>query len=178
MSALRDLLSRPLREQRPWLLAALAAGVLTAAALLVLPSLSREHARSQAQLPTAPSPVINPPTAALPASASRAELALARATARAFLPGYLRFLYGRGRAEQIAGATASLRAGLRANRVRVTPAQRRRHPHVVSIALIAQSNDTAIATARIDDGGVAPYALTFTLERHAGRWAVSDLAND
>jgi len=180
MSRVREFLSRPLREQSSGVLVALAAAVLIAAALPIVPSLGGERShRPTHGVPSAPSPVLNPssPQAQTPVL-SAAEAARARATARSFLSGYVLFLYGRGRAQQITAVTSSVRAGLRAHRSRVTPAQRHRRPRVLSLVVVGQTLDTAIATARIDDGGVTPYALTFTLEHHADRWVVSDLAND
>ena len=54
-----------------------------------------------------------------------------------------------------------------------TPVERRRRPRVVALQTIGTTPTFVVATAVIDDGGVATYRLRFTLSRSAGRWAVS-----
>jgi len=49
---------------------------------------------------------------------------------------------------------------------------------VISVVAVDQSPSSAIVTARIDDGGVAAYPLTFTLQRRQARWIVAGLGND
>lgn len=96
----------------------------------------------------------------------------ARRVAERFLAGYLRFAYGRGSALAITGITPALRRQLRQNPAEVTPVARRRHPRVVSLQTIATTPTFVVATAVIDDGGVATYRLRFTLEAGARRWLV------
>ena len=70
-------------------------------------------------------------------------------------------------------ATASLRSRLVTQRARVTPAERGRRPRVVSLATVGSTPGFVVATATIEDGGVAAYRLRFTLQGHTGRWLVS-----
>jgi hypothetical protein len=102
----------------------------------------------------------------------------ARRVAHRFLTGYLAFLYGRARARDMQGVSASVRRGLARGRARRAPEQRRRRPRVEELVVIGQTSDAVVATARVEDGGVARYALTFTLARRAGGWIVTSLGSD
>jgi len=157
--------------------------VLALAAALLLPGQHRAGApaSSPLRLVPAPNPVIGTrtPPPPPPAGPSRAQLARARVAARRFLAGYLPYLYGRALARRVTDVTASVAASLRRSRARVTPAQRRRHPRLVGLTLVGQTPGSVIATARVADGGVAPYPLTFTLQQRTdGSWVVADLGND
>jgi len=134
------------------------------------------HATTPAP-PPAPGPIIGTkrgPTDPL----SRADRHAATRATRRFLTGYLPFLYGRGEAGQVREATPSVVHALRRSHARATPAQRRRRPRVGALSLTGQTTDSAIATVTIADGGPAPYRLSLTVERRAGRWLVADLGND
>ena len=72
-------------------------------------------------------------------------------------------------------ATAGLRSRLVTQRARVTPAERGRRPRVVSLATVGSTPAFVVATATIEDGGIAAYRLRFTLQEHAGRWLVSSV---
>lgn len=157
--------------------------VLALAAALLLPGQHRTggSASSPPPLIPAPNPVIGTrtPPPHPPAGPSPAELARARVATRRFLAGYLPYLYGRAPARRVADVSSSVAASLRRSRVHVTPAQRRRHPRLVALMLIGQTPGSVIATARVADGGVAAYPLTFTLEQRTdGSWVVADLGND
>lgn len=111
---------------------------------------------------------------------SVAKLGRARAVAIRFLHGYLRFAYGRARADQVIAVTATLRRQLTTERALVTPTERRRHPRVVSLAVVGQAPRVVLATALVEDGGVTAYALRITLQegrsgvaRESGGWWVS-----
>jgi hypothetical protein len=104
---------------------------------------------------------------------SASALSSARTAAGRFLSGYLRFLYGRGSARSVAGATATLRWRLSRPRALVTPAERRRHPHVVSLTADGQASGVVLATALVADGGVTTYPLRMTLQRGQNGWLVS-----
>lgn len=165
--------------------AALGALILLALAAAVLhPGQHQTGGPASSPLPLipAPNPVIGtrtPPPPPPPAGPSAAELARARAATRHFLAGYLPYLYGRAPARRVTDVTASVAASLRRSRARVTPAQRRRHPRLVALMLIGQTPGSAIATARVADGGVTAYPLTLTLQRSGrGEWVVADLGND
>jgi hypothetical protein len=54
-------------------------------------------------------------------------------------------------------------------------AERGRRPRVVSVQLLGTTPGFVVATATIDDGGLAAYQLRFTLQGQSGRWAVSSV---
>jgi hypothetical protein len=105
----------------------------------------------------------------------RADLHLADRLARRFLVSYLGFAYGRGSARSVTGVTPVLRSQLIAQRAQATPAERGRHPRVVSLATVGTTPGFVVATATIEDGGIAAYRLRFTLQEHADRWLVSSV---
>ena len=109
----------------------------------------------------------------LPPPISTAALFEARRVAEQFLAGYLPFAYGRGSAVAIQGITLALRRQLARGRAQLTPVERRRRPRIVSLQTIGTTPAFVVATALIDDGGVATYRLRFTLRGGGGRWAVS-----
>ena len=69
----------------------------------------------------------------------------------------------------------ALRSQLIRERVQVTPAQRVRHPRVVSLRVVGTTPGFVVATATVDDGGIAAYRLRFSLRERAGRWLVSNV---
>ena len=73
------------------------------------------------------------------------------------------------------GVTPAMRSPLIAQRAQTTPAERGRHPRVVSLATVATMPGFVVATATIEDGGIAAYRLRFTLQEQAGRWLVSSV---
>lgn len=134
--------------------------------------------RPTATTPPVPGPVIGapPPTGRDPLSAG--ERAAARAATTTFLASYLPYLYGRGRASAVKPVSVSVARTLRAGRARTTPAQEARRPRVQSLELVGQSSISALATATIVDGGLAPFRLILTVERRDGRWLIADLGDD
>ena len=56
---------------------------------------------------------------------------------------------------------------------RPTPAERRRHPRVVSLEAVPQTPVLALATAMIEDGGITTYPLRLRLDRARDGWVVS-----
>ena len=97
----------------------------------------------------------------------------ARVVAARFLVSYLQFAYGRGSAGAVKAVTPGLRSQLISQRARVTPAARGRHPRVVSLAAVGTTPGFVVATATIEDGGIAAYRLRFTAQEQTGRWLVS-----
>jgi hypothetical protein len=89
-----------------------------------------------------------------------------------FLASYLRFVYGRASAASVAAVSAALRDQLARGGVAVTPAERRRHPHVVSLQVVGERPTAAIARALVEDGGITAYALRVTLRRERSAWVV------
>ena len=108
-----------------------------------------------------------------PPPVSATQLHAARVAALRFLVSYLKLASGRGNSGAVNAATASLRSRLVTQRARVTPAERGRRPRVVSLATVGSTPGFVVATATIEDGGVAAYRLRFTLQGHTGRWLVS-----
>jgi hypothetical protein len=86
---------------------------------------------------------------------------------------YLRFAYGRASAMVVKAVTPELHSQLVRERAHVTPAERQRHPRVVSLRVVGIMPGFVAATAIVADGGIAAYPLRFTLQQGAGRWAVS-----
>jgi hypothetical protein len=88
---------------------------------------------------------------------------------------YLRFAYGRASAAAVKAVTPELHSQLVRERAQMTPAERQRHPRVVSLRVVGIMPGFAAATAAVEDGGIATYPLRFTLQEGAGRWSVSSV---
>jgi len=125
-------------------------------------------------LPSRPAPARRLPPSVSPPVPAR-DLRAARVVAARFLVSYLRFAYGRRGADWVNAVTAELRSQLIRQRAQATPAERGRHPHVVSLAAVGTSPGFVVATATVQDGGIAGYRLRFTLQERAGRWRVSNV---
>jgi hypothetical protein len=151
--------------------ALLALGAVMAALTLTAPHSGHEHRRTPrppvARRSSQPSPRRPPPPV------STAAMLHARRVAERFLAGYLPFAYGRALA--VRDVTPALRRKLLRQRAQLTPAEPRQHPRVVSLQTVGTTPMFVVATAVIDDGGVATYRLRFTLQGRAGRWAVSSV---
>jgi hypothetical protein len=151
--------------------------LLALGAVVAALTLTASHG-GQARRPAPQRPAATVPRAAprrLPPPVSTAAMLQARRVAKRFLAGYLPFAYARGSALAIRGATQTLRRQLLSPRAQLTPVERRRRPRVVAVQTIGTTPTFVVATAVIDDGGVATYRLRFTLSRSAGRWAVSSV---
>ena len=114
-----------------------------------------------------------PPRLRPPVSGS--NLRLAGRVAGRFLLSYLKFAYGRTRATSVEAVTPGLRSQLTRDRAQVTPAERARHPRVVSLRVLGTNPGFVLATASVEDGGIAAYRLRFALREEGGRWLVSDV---
>jgi hypothetical protein len=114
-----------------------------------------------------------PPRVRPPISGS--NLRLASHVARRFLRSYLQFAYGRGRATSVEAVTPGLRSQLVRDRAEVTPAEHARHPRVVSLRVLGTNPGFVLATASVEDGGIAAYRLRFALREAGGRWLVGDV---
>jgi hypothetical protein len=108
-------------------------------------------------------------------SAVAAQLVHARRAVRTFLVGYLRLAYGRGSGSSVRAVTPALRRQLSREHDLVSPVERRRHPQVVSLAALRKAAGVVVATALIDDGGVASYAVRLTLRQEPAGWLVSGI---
>ncbi len=119
-------------------------------------------------------PPTGPSQAVAPAPVSLAPPA-AEQSARAFLRGYLAYLYGRANARAIPLASAQVRRALAARPPRVYPAQRERHPKITALSAQPLAGGAISLTATIDDGGVARYPIRVKLVRRARSWRVVQL---
>lgn len=150
----------------------LLAGAITALTLAAGPGGGGRRRTAIAPRPsrTAPARPLHPPVSPpVPAT----ELHAARVVATRFLVSYLQFAYGRGSAGSVKGVTPGLHSQLITQRAQVTPAERSRHPRVVSLAAVGTTPGFVVATASVDDGGIAAFRLRFTLQEQTGRWLVS-----
>jgi len=109
------------------------------------------------------------------APVSSAGLRIADRLARRFVGSYLRFAYGKASARSVKGITPGLRRQLVTEPAQATPAERGRRPRVISLATVATTPGFVVASATIEDGGIAAYRLRFTLQEQAGRWLVSSV---
>jgi hypothetical protein len=102
-----------------------------------------------------------------------AQLRRAHDAAERFLGTYVPFAYGRAGALGMSSLTPAFGRQLVRDLAQVTPVERRRRPRVVLLRVVGLTPGFALATAIVDDGGIAAYPLRFTLQASAGRWAVS-----
>jgi hypothetical protein len=125
---------------------------------------ARSHQTSTGTVPRS----VRPPVSAT-------ALRRAAGVAGRFLVTYLRFAYGRAGAASVRAITRGLRSRLIRERARVTPAERRLHPRVVSLRVVGMTPGFALATASVEDGGIAAFPLRFTLQERDDSWSVSDV---
>jgi hypothetical protein len=137
------------------------------------PGRGAPRGRPTSRTPSRQTSTHSSPGDAPPVSAS--ELLQARGAANGFLVTYLRFAYGRASAAAVKAVTPELHSQLVQERAQITPAERQRHPRVVSLRVVGIMPGFAAATAAVEDGGIATYPLRFTLQRSAGRWSVSSV---
>ena len=131
-------------------------------------------------MPAVVSPATTVPSEEGPAAAgslaSRDQMGRAKRVAHEFLPGYLRYSYGRGTARAIAGAGARLRRHLARERPRVPPAERRRRPRVLLVQSDGASPDGARLVALVGDGR-RRYTVSLGLERRPAGWRVTSVGD-
>lgn len=111
-----------------------------------------------------------PPAPAAPPGSRAPEHA-----ARAFLHGYLPWLYGQGPLRAIQDATGPLLAGFSGRPPRVPLTMRSLHSKLVAIALQRQRGGWQ-ALPNITDGRET-YELVLTITQTRGRWLVSGVSN-
>jgi hypothetical protein len=146
-------------------------GVVSVAAAVSTPS-SRQHPPSRRATAPDRTTLRSQVPAHAPALA-HSELAPARQAAVRFLASYLRFAFGRARAQSVAPVSQAVRHQLMRGGASVTPVERRRHPHVMSVQVVAGAAGLAHATALVEDGGVTSYAVRVTLRRQRSGWVVT-----
>jgi hypothetical protein len=159
------------------LVAAAAVGLVTLSILAsaLTPASHEHHLTIGTPSGTAPSSVTTPAATQQPSPVSAAHLAHAREAAAHFLAGYLPFAYGRASARSVRALTPGLRRQLVREPARLTPVERRRRPRVVSLQVVGEAPGVAFATAMVEDGGIAAYALRLTVQVAAGGWVVSGI---
>jgi hypothetical protein len=106
-------------------------------------------------------------------ASSRRQLARAREVARRFLAGYLRFAYGQAPASSVRAAAPSLRRQLSGQHALIVPVERSRHPRVIVLVATGRAPGAVSATAVVDDGGIADYAVRVTLRETPSGWLVT-----
>jgi hypothetical protein len=156
-------------------IAALVATLLLLAAFAVAPGRDRKPAGYQ---PSATSSSRFRATRSVErhtATVSRPDLARARSVARRFLAGYLRFIYGQAAPSSVRGTAPSLRHQLNREQPVAVPAERRRHPHLISLTAAGLRGGVVRATALVYDGGIANYGLRLTIRRTSRGWLVSSV---
>jgi hypothetical protein len=114
-----------------------------------------------------------PRTARQPVSAT--ELRRASEVAQRFAVSYLRFAYSRATARSVVDVAPSLRSQLIRGRAPVTPIERQRHPGLVSLHTVGTMPGFVVATATVEDGGIAAFRLRFWLREQRGRWLVGSV---
>ena len=75
----------------------------------------------------------------------------------------------------VEAVTLGLRSELMRERAQVTPAERVRDPRVVSLRVLGTNPGFVLATASVEDEGIAAYRLRFALREEGGRWLVGDV---
>ena len=124
--------------------------------------------------PAAPAPTA---TAAATATASATpDAEAASRAARAFLDGFLPFLYGRGGLDAVTGVDPTVRPGLAADRQEISAAERMRAVAVHDIQVQPQPGGGVSVVALIQEGdpaaGASTYPLRFQMRLVGGSWTV------
>ena len=133
----------------------------------------RPHQPVRSRAPVVRLPLANRPAPqAARQPVSPAELRRATAVAERFAVSYLRFAYGRTTAWSVVGVEPALRSQLIRGRSPVAPIERQRHPRLMSLQTVGTMPSFVVATAIVDDGGIAAYRLRLTLQERSGRWLV------
>ncbi len=117
--------------------------------------------------------ILGPPASAIPPPAGSAD---AQHAARAFMNGYLAWLYRHGPADAIADATPSLLTELKANPPAHFPPAYLALAHVVALALQAAPDRSWLAYVTVNDGALT-YDLPLTVVAAQSQWLVSNLGS-
>jgi hypothetical protein len=166
------LLARPLEErERGRVFAAVAVGLLLAAAVLTFITPPREMQPAPTPTPTASVPA--PAAMTTPSTPADVPAVILHA-GRRFLSDYLSFLYGHTRGQAFHAASASLAHRLASRPPRVSPAMRRRRPRVAALSgHRLASRSRWVLTATIADGGVRyPIELVIATRPRGGAMVV------
>jgi len=106
------------------------------------------------------------------ASTHEALFPVAARTSRAFLAGYLAYLYGRAPASRIKDANRTLIVSLEAHPPRVSPAMRRRVAHVLGLRPALAPAGLIGVQATVNDGELVNYTIGLLLDEQDGRLLV------
>lgn len=162
---LRARLERPLAEdERRRAFAVGAVTLVVAAAALSL--VADPPSPDQRAAPSASSRV--PPPASEPRPAAPAAPPDVLGVARGFVAGYLRHLYGRGRASAIRHAIPGLRRRLAANAPRVSRGMRERGPAVQRLRATALGGRWLVTATVVDDARVSYPVAVVVAEQPQG----------
>jgi hypothetical protein len=181
LAALRD---RPIAErERHHALLAVAALLIATTTLLALTSPRQDPPRRTGAsiLPRASvsRPVV--PGAgtvrAIPGEGTITPAAALR-TARAFLEGYLAYLYGHAPASGVKDATRALVLSLAGNPPRVSLDMRARQPRVLALHPTPALPGQIAVDAVVNDGGLEDYPVGLLLARRGGRLLVTGLESE
>jgi hypothetical protein len=99
----------------------------------------------------------------------------AERVARAFLRGYLGYLYGHNRASEIRAATVAFTHSLPARAPNLSPAMRGKHARVVALYAAPAPAGLIGVTALVNDGSLVDYPVALRLARQGGLLLVSAL---
>jgi hypothetical protein len=158
-------------RDRPGLFA-LASGAIVAVALVLLALPAGHQPHSQ---PTGP-PTTRPSAPVVAAAERAAPSGQADATARRFLGGYLRLLYGRRSAAALAATTARVRHRLARTQSPRKAAARGRHPRILRLEVVPVRGGRFAAMAQIGDGA-RRYPIDLLLRRRPGGWRVVEVSD-
>ena len=173
LASLLERLPPPVRRAAVAVAALLLLGAVAAIVTITPPSEVVPRSQHPPARPASGRTAASPGQGTLPSPVTAGQLVQGRRVAERFLASYLRFAYGRARAGSVSAVTPELRRELLRERAQITPVEAQRHPRVTSLQVIGKTAGVVLATAMIEDGGIATYALRFTLEHHADGWAVS-----
>ena len=144
-----------------------------AALILEARPVEPQHRPSHAPVPVVRRPPPSRPTPRIARQpVSRTELRRATEVAERFAVSYLRFAYGRAAARSVAGVAPALRSRLVRGRSAITPIERQRHSRLLSLHTVGTMPGFVVATATVEDGGIAAYRLRCSLQERSGRWLV------
>jgi hypothetical protein len=157
---------RPTPEQdRGAALAAVIASLVAAVLLFAVARPASHVGRASVGIRSWPAPAVQRGTA------TRAAL---RAS-RAFLTGYLAYVYGQAPVSVIGESTRALIVALEASPPRPSPATRARRARILTLTSTVSRAGRVAVSATVTDGGIVYYTLGLLLARDHGRVLVAGL---
>jgi hypothetical protein len=175
LTALRD---RPIAEQERRTALAATVAVLVAATVLLALTRPAAHAATARAASTTTTATANPSAPAAKTSPGGAPSPEATTVSRAFLAGYLAYIYGSAPASRITDVTRSLIVSLEAHPPRVPPAMRARRPRILELHATPAPSGQLGVSAVVNDGGVIDYTVGLTLASQDGRLLVTGVEQD